>query len=380
MVGRDALLARGPLRVGLFQLVGLLDVFAEDRVQRRPARDRLRAGRDCAGSATHRLGQLQHRPRDQERRDREDDERRPPRDRRNVTGDSESDPRAEQLAGQHVAPDLAALSADEPIADHRRDDRSGRGGRDAEREPGEQQHAEGARGRTPDHADAPQHDRAAEDRRPAQPVGEHPEREAGDRGNERVDRDQQTDVSVGDVQRIAQRGCRRTDSGGISAGQREDAAEHQDHSGAGRTAEGILDLAAEPARDPVLTARLWMRVGGCRRRRDRHARRTTRVGRLAIEPHRPIVAHAISMHEIKDMKRIRPRPSDVRSDRMVTSGVRGGGPSVAPSDRAAPGAWPRAGVGMNRGELGDVVTQPRLARRLGDHEPAWAGASKTVSE
>ena len=206
-------------------------------------RDPQRTGRDRAAPAAHRLGQLQHRPRDDERGNRENDERQSPRQRGDVAGHREADPRAEQLAGEHVAVDPATLGAGEPVPEHRRHHRAGRGGRDAEKQPGDQQVVERARGRAPDHARAPEHDRQPEGRRTPHPVREHPERDARDRGDDRVDPDQQPDVGVVDVQGMPQDGRRSADRRAVGTRQRPHRAEHQNHPGPGRAAEGVLDLA-----------------------------------------------------------------------------------------------------------------------------------------
>ncbi len=189
-------------------------VFAADRAA--PERQSARRGRrprpsvgavwSKRGDATSgRLGQPEHEPGQKEGRQGQQHEGRPPRQGGDVAGHREADAGADQLAGEDVAVDAAALGSLEVVADQRRHHRAGGGGDRAEHEAGQDQPAEGGDGGAPDHGHPPGGDGQPEDPGAAAAVGHHAERQAGHGGDQRADRDQQADVGVADVQGGPQR-------------------------------------------------------------------------------------------------------------------------------------------------------------------------------
>ena len=173
-IGLDAAFAGKALRVRRL----LLAVVAGS------GRDRLRVAETRGFPAAGRLAQREHEPRQRERRQGEDHERRAPGQRRDSTGHRESEGGADELAREDVAVDASPLGRVEPVADERCDDRPGRRRDDAEEEACKQQLPECRRGGAPEHCDAPEHDRAAEQSCPLKAVGEDAEGNARQCGNE----------------------------------------------------------------------------------------------------------------------------------------------------------------------------------------------------
>ena len=193
------------------------------------------------------LGEPEDEPRQDERRDGQDGERHPPGERRHVPGDGKPRPRPEQLAGEHVAVDAAALGAAEVVAHEGGHDRPGGGGDHAQHQAGEQQAAERARRGAPDHGRAPGGDGAAEEPRPPGEVGQDAERDAGRRGHEGAHGHQQADVGVGDAEVVAQVQGGGTHGGGVGAAQAQHAGEEDDH----LAPEGAADLELEAVLRPA---------------------------------------------------------------------------------------------------------------------------------
>ena len=208
-------------------------------------------GRKRVAAAARRLRQPDDEPGEHKGRQGQDHERRPPRQGGDVAGDREADARAEELAGEDEAVDPAALGRGEVVADERGDERPGGRGHGAEREPRQQELAEVGHGRAPDHRDAPEHDRQAEEPGSAHAVREDSEREAGRGGDERRDRDEQADVRVVDVQGVAKLGCRGADGGGIGAAESQHRCEQDNDPSALRSAERPLERTRAAACEPA---------------------------------------------------------------------------------------------------------------------------------
>ncbi len=139
--------------------------------------------------------------------------------------------------------DTAALGRVEVVADQGGDERARGGGDRAEEDAGEQELAEVPDRRAPEHCRAPEHDDDAERPRAADTVGENAERQGGERGHQRGDRDEQPDVGVRDVQAVAQLGRGSADGGRVRRAQSEDAGEQDDDAHALRASEVVGERA-----------------------------------------------------------------------------------------------------------------------------------------
>ena len=110
--------------------------------------------------------------------------------------------------------------------------------------------AEGRRARAPDHRRTPEHDRSPQDTRSRHAVGEHAERKARRRSNQRGDRDEQADIRVVDAEVVPELDRRGTDSGGVGASERQNRREQQNHARPLLPPEGRGQRARACAPDP----------------------------------------------------------------------------------------------------------------------------------
>src|SRR5207244_4242965 len=152
----------------------------------------------------------------------------PPRERGDAAGDGEAKTGADVLAGEDDAVDPAAFPTAEPVTDQGSDDRTCRRGDGAEEEPRPEELREARRRRAPEHRDAPEANREAEDGGSCHPVGQDAERQSGERTHERAHGDEQADVRVVDMEPRAQLRRRRAYGRGVGAAQPEYGGEDQD--------------------------------------------------------------------------------------------------------------------------------------------------------
>jgi hypothetical protein len=140
--------------------------------------DRLAVHREGLVAAAHRLGHAYDEPGERERREREHHEGGAPRQRRDVAGDREPDPRADELPGQDEAVDPSALGTVKVVADEGCDEWSSACRHGAECHPRHEQLADRRDRGTPDHCSAPEDDCGAQRPRTVDAIRQYAEGQA----------------------------------------------------------------------------------------------------------------------------------------------------------------------------------------------------------
>ena len=169
-------------------------------------------------AAPTRLGHARHEPGDHHTEHREYGERAAPRrEPHHHAGHQEPGAGTDQFAALDPTEHAAAHVGREHVADEGRDRWTSGGGEHTECDPRCEQQRERPRRGGEAHRHAPDADADHEDRDPAGPVGEDPDRDDGDRAHDREHAGQQPDLRVADVELSLQRRRQRAERGAVGA-------------------------------------------------------------------------------------------------------------------------------------------------------------------